>query len=376
MPDNPSGNAATCSFWGIGCKTLHRVIIRAKKLSSLRLLSPPSLSAPMTLHHLAKELNLSIATISRALSRPEDVAPPTRQRVLAAVHRHGYTPNRTRRSLRTQQTRTIGIVISDIRNLFFAAVVKAIEDEARANGYTVLICNADEESAKEEAALQLLLDRKVSGVINCSTGANLDLLRAFQKSGAVLVDLDRESGLKNVDTVVVDNRRGAELAVQHLIELGHRDIATVAGPQHLSNARGRLAGFEDTLRSHHLHVKKGYLQFGNFLQESGYQAAQRLFSTRHPPTALFVANMEMAAGVIAFVRDRGVSIPEEISIVSFDDSFWARYMAPPLTVIAQPMEKMGKCTMELLLARLRGGKPAQTLVFTPELIIRRSTQRR
>jgi LacI family transcriptional regulator len=275
--------------------------------------------------------------------------------------------------LRTQQTRTIGVVVSDIRNFFFAAVVKAIEDEARANGYTVLICNADEDSAKEEAALQLLLDRKVSGVINCSTGANLDLLRTFQKSGAVLVDFDRESGLNNIDTVVVDNRYGAELATQHLVDLGHREIATVAGPQHLSNARGRLAGFEDTLRNNDIAVRKAYVQYGNFLQESGFRAAQKLHSLHHPPTALFVANMEMAAGVIAFVRDNGVTIPEEMSIVSFDDSFWAQYMDPPLTVISQPMEKMGKSTMELLLARFRGGKPAQTLVFTPELIVRRST---
>lgn len=327
----------------------------------------------MTLHDLAKELHLSIATISRALSRPEDVAPNTRQRVLAAVHRHGYTPLGTKRSLRTQQTRTIGVIVSDIRNFFFAAVVKAIEDEARANGYTVLICNADEDAAKEEAALQLLLDRKVSGVINCSTGANLDLLRAFQKSGAVLVDLDRESGLKNVDTVVVDNRLGAKLATQHLVELGHLEIATIAGPQHLSNARGRLAGFEDALCDYGIRAKKGHVQFGNFLQQSGYECAERLLSSRQPPTALFVANMEMAAGVIAFVRDKGVNIPEELSIVSFDDSFWARYMAPPLTVVAQPMEKMGKSTMELLLARLRGGKPPQTLVFAPDLIVRQST---
>ncbi len=327
----------------------------------------------MTLHNLARELNLSIATISRALSRPEDVAPLTRQRVLAAVHRHRYTPNGTTRSLRTQQTRTIGVVVSDIRNSFFAAVVKAIEDEARANGYTVLICNADEDCAKEEAALQLLLDRKVSGVINCSTGANLDLLRAFQKSGAVLVDFDRESGLNNVDTVVVDNRRGAEFATQHLIDLGHRDIATVAGPQHLSNARARLAAFEDTLRKNNIGAKKAYIQFGNFLQESGYQAAQKLHSLNQPPTALFVANMEMAAGVIAFVREKGLAVPQEVSIVSFDDPLWARYMDPPLTVVAQPMETMGKCTMELLLGRLRGDKPVQTMVFTPELLVRRST---
>jgi LacI family transcriptional regulator len=327
----------------------------------------------MTLHDLAKELNLSIATISRALSRPEDVAPLTRQRILAVVHRHDYAPNGTRRSLRTQQTRTIGIIVSDIRNFFFAALVKAIEDEARANGYTLLICNADEDSAKEEAALRLLLSRKVSGIINCSTGANLDLLRAFQQSGAVLVDLDRQSGLTNVDTVVVDNRRGAELATRHLIELGHLEIATIAGPQHLSNARGRLAGFEDTLRGCHIRIKKEYLQIGNFLQDSGYQCAEKLFSLRHPPTALFVANMEMAAGVIAFVREKALVMPNEVSIVAFDDSFWARYMEPPLTVIAQPVEKMGKSTMELLLARLRGGKPAETLVFAPELVVRRST---
>jgi LacI family transcriptional regulator len=327
----------------------------------------------MTLHDLAKELNLSIATISRALSRPEDVAPLTRQRILAVVHRHDYAPNGTRRSLRTQQTRTIGIIVSDIRNFFFAALVKAIEDEARANGYTLLICNADEDSAKEEAALRLLLSRKVSGIINCSTGANLDLLRAFQQSGAVLVDLDRQSGLTNVDTVVADNRRGAELATRHLIELGHLEIATIAGPQHLSNARGRLAGFEDTLRGCHIRIKKEYLQIGNFLQDSGYQCAEKLFSLRHPPTALFVANMEMAAGVIAFVREKALVIPNEVSIVGFDDSFWARYMEPPLTVIAQPVEKMGKSTMELLLARLRGGKPAETLVFAPELVVRRST---
>ncbi len=327
----------------------------------------------MTLTDLAKELNLSIATISRALSRPEDVASHTRQRVLAAVHRHGYKPNGTSRALRTQQTRTIGVILSDIRNFFFANLVKAIEDEARANGYTLLICNADEDSAKEETALQLLLDRKVSAVINCSTGANLDLLRRFQRSGAILLDLDRESGLKNVDTVVIDNRKGAELAVQHLVELGHREIGTIAGPQHLSNGRGRYAGYTGTLAAHGIRIRKGFVQFGNFLQQSGYQCAEKLFSLRHRPTGLFVANAEMTAGVIAYLRQNNVTIPGDISIVSFDDSFWARYMDPPLTVVAQPVEKMGKSTMELLLARLRGIKPVQTLIFEPELIIRQST---
>ena len=327
----------------------------------------------MTLTQLANELNLSIATISRALNRPTVVAAQTRQRVLAAVHRHGYTPNDTKRALRTQQTRTIGVVVSDIRNTFFASVVKAVDDVARANGYTVLICNADEDSAKEEAALQLLLDRKVSGVINCSTGANLELLRAFQQSGAVLVDLDRQSGLEHVDTVIVDNERGAELATEHLVGLKHRKIATIAGPQHLSNARGRLAGLCKTLHKFGIPIGKDYIQIGDFKQNSGYHSAKRLLSRKDRPTAIFSANIEMTAGLVAYVREAGIAIPKDLSIVSFDDAFWTRYIDPPLTVIAQPMEAMGECAMELLLSRLRGGKPPQTQVFAPELIVRGST---
>jgi LacI family transcriptional regulator len=330
----------------------------------------------MTLHDLARELRVSIATISRALSRPEQVAPRTRERVLAAVHRHGYKPIGTRRSLRTQQTRTIGVVVSDIRNAFFASAVKAIEDVARANGYTVLICNADEDRQKEGVALQLLLDRKVSGVINCSTGANLELLQAFQKSGTVLVDFDRESGLKNVDSVVLDNVLGATLATRHLAELGHRAIATIAGPKHLSNARARLSGFRSTLQEFKISAKPEYVLFGDFKPESGYSAARKLFSLSDPPTALFAANIEMAAGVISFAREKGISIPKDLSLISFDDHLWAQFMDPPLTVVVQPTEEMGECAMELLLGRLRGGNSVQTKVFPPRLIVRGSTAAR
>jgi len=324
----------------------------------------------MTLTQLAHELNLSIATISRALNRPGDVAPHTRQRVLAAVHRHGYSPNGTRRALRTQQTRTIGVIVSDIRNYFFASVVKSVDDVARANGYSVLICNADEDSAKEEAVLQLLLDRKVSGVINCSTGANLELLYAFQNAGAVLVDLDRESGLGQVDTVTVDNVRGGELAVEHLVALGHRAISTIAGPQHLSTARGRLAGFQNTLRRYGIPASS--VQFGNFKQDSGYDCARKLLSRKNPPTAIFAANNEMTAGLVTYVRTAGIAIPGELSVVGFDDAFWNRYMDPPLTVVAQPTEAMAECAIKLLLARLRGARSVQARVFPPDLIVRGS----
>jgi LacI family transcriptional regulator len=327
----------------------------------------------MTLVQLARELNLSIATISRALNRPDDVAPATRERVLAAVHRNGqYQPGRPR-SLRAQQTRTIGVVISDIRNYFFAAFVKSIEDQARANGYTILICNADEDKEKEEAALRMLLDRKVAGVINCSTGGNLEMLELVRKSGAILVDFDRESGLDHTDTVTINNQKGAELAVEHLADLGHTRIAIIAGPQHLSNGRARLLGFQNALAKRSIALPAGYVQIGDFQSESGYICSQRLLSLKHPPTAIFTANMEMAAGLVALVRERGIKVPEHLSIVTFDDGFWARYIDPPLTVIAQPVEVMGRFTIELMLKRLRGTRGVQRKMFGPKLIVRRST---
>ena len=162
----------------------------------------------MNFSDLARQLNVSTATVSRALSRPEKVAPATRKRVLEFVRRSGYHMNGIARSLRTQSTRTIGIIVSDIRNPFSSAIVKSVEDVASTNGYTVLICNADEDGRNEEAALRLFIERQVSGVIHCSAGANLDLLRVLLEKSIPLVDLDRQSGLENVDTVILNNPTG------------------------------------------------------------------------------------------------------------------------------------------------------------------------
>jgi LacI family transcriptional regulator len=327
----------------------------------------------MTLQDLADELSVSIATISRAINRPEDVAPQTRERVLAAIHKHEFKPANTTRALRTHQTRTIGVIVSDIRNTFFSSAVKTIEDTAQANGYSVLICNAGEDPAKEEVALQLLLERKVSGVINCSTGANIALLRAFQKTGTILLDFDRESGLSGVDRVILDNELGATLAANHLAELGHTRIATITGPQHLSNAQGRLAGFKVALSQRCL--KADLIFQGDFCADSGYKGMRKFFASRNRPTALFVANMEMTAGALAYAREKGIRIGKELSLVSFDDAFWTQLIDPPLTVIAQPTDEMARCAMQFLLARLRGANTVQTKIYLPKLIVRASTLR-
>jgi len=326
----------------------------------------------MTFNDLAKELNLSTATISRALSRPEIVAPETRTRVLDAVRRSGYQMNGIARSLRTQSTHTIGIIVSDICNPFFSSIVKAAEDVARTNGYTVLICNADEDGRNEEVALRLFIERQVSGVIRCSAGANPSLLRALHQKSIPLIDLDRQSGLPNIDTVILNNELGASLGTRHLIKLGHKRIAIVSGPQHLSNARDRLEGFRKTLRAAHISIPKDYVEFGDFREASGFQAAERLLNLNSPPTAIFVANNEMMAGTLLAVRQRRVKVPRELSLVGFDDARWARYLEPPLTVVSQPAELMGQKAAQLLLTRLSGRTTPQTVVFEPELIVRRS----
>jgi DNA-binding LacI/PurR family transcriptional regulator len=246
----------------------------------------------MTLFDLARELNVSISTISRALSRPEMVAPGTREKVLAAVKQSGFQPNEIARSLRTRETKTIGIIVPDITNWFFGVIVKAVGEVAKSNGYSVLVCNADEDPSGEEHALNLLRDRKASGIINCPMSANLSLWRGLKKTGIPVVEFDRVSGL------------------------------------------------EKSIRS---------------------------FST---------ANSEMAGGAIGALRECKIKIPAQLSVVAVDDARWARYLDPPLTVIAQPTEAMGRCAAELLIARMttrsKSGKP-HTEVFPPELILRKST---
>jgi LacI family transcriptional regulator len=326
----------------------------------------------MTFNDLAKELNLSTATISRALSRPEIVAPETRTRVLDAVRRSGYQMNGIARSLRTQSTHTIGVIVSDICNPFFSSIVKAVEDVARTNGYTVLICNADEDGRNEEVALRLFIERQVSGVIRCSAGANPSLLQVLHQKSIPLIDLDRQSGLSNIDTVILNNELGACLGTRHLIKLGHKRIAIVSGPQHLSNARDRLEGFRKTLRAARISIPKNYVEFGDFREASGFQAAERLLNLDSPPTAIFVANNEMMAGTLSAVRQRRVKVPRDLSLVGFDDARWAQYLEPPLTVVSQPAELMGQKAAQLLLTRLSGRTTPQTAIFEPELIVRRS----
>jgi len=330
----------------------------------------------MTLFDLAKELNVSISTISRALSRPEVVAPATRDRILTAARRFGFQPNDVARSLRTRETRTIGIVVPDITNWFFGLLVKVIDQVVQERGYTVVVCNADEKAENEMRALGILRSRKVSGIINCPVGAPLEGWQALLASGIPLVELDRRSGLREVDAVVLNDEAAAAVAAEHLLQLGHRRIATIAGPQHLSNGRARLRGFKKALQKAGCPLPPNYLTLGDFTEDSGRVEMARLLGCTPPPTAVFIANSEMTGGALATIRERQVRIPGDLSLIGFDDARWTRYLDPPLTAFAHPTEEMGRHAAELLLSRLGGQKPsrqARLIKLDSTLIVRDST---
>lgn len=326
----------------------------------------------MTLSELAQQLDLSPATISRALNRPEMVAPATLAKVLSAVRTAGYRPNAIARSLRQGVTRSIGLLVSDITNPFYSAVVKSIERVATKHGFSTIICNADEDPANEAAALNVLGELKVSGIIHGSSGENLGSLAELRSAGIPIIDIDRVSGLEDVDTVLVDNVRGSREAAEYLLGLGHTRLATIAGPGNLTTGRERLAGFQQALRAAGVELPGEYVVVGNFREASGREAAQRLLALPNRPTALFVANNEMMAGALAACRASGVRIPDELSLISFDDVRWARYVDPPLTVIAQPTEQIGRVAAELLFERLAGRTESVTRILDTRLVKRGS----
>jgi DNA-binding LacI/PurR family transcriptional regulator len=332
--------------------------------------------ATMTLFDLAEELNVSISTISRALSRPSIVAPATRERILAAVEKLGFRPNRIARSLRTQETKTIGIIVPDITNSFFGEMVKAIGDIAKARDYTLIVCNADEDPANEVQALDVLRAGQVSGIINCTVGAPVHLWQPFTQVGIPLIELDRRSGLSPVDTVIFDDQKAAMIVAEHLIGLGHRRIATIAGPQHLSNARARLAGLKKALIDSAIPLPDEYIELGDFAEDSGYATMNRLLRLKNRPTAIFIANSKMTIGAMGALREQKVRVPRDLSLVGYYDERWARYTSPPLTMIDHPAEAMGRRAAELMFERLETrdmSRKRKLIVFPPHLIVRAST---
>jgi LacI family transcriptional regulator len=295
--------------------------------------------------------------------------------VREAIAAVGYRPDGIARSLKKGSTQTIGLLVTDITNPFFTAVVHSVEDAAQARGYSVILCNSDENFAEERTYLDLLLTRRVDGLILVPTGKAADYAGFGSASRAPVVFIDRAIPGVPVDTVTVDNTRASQAAVEYLLRLGHRRIGIVTGLPHLSTSAERLKGYRRALRKAGLAVDPELVRQGDFRQEGAFAAAQSLLSLRQRPTAIFASNNLMAIGTMLAVRAAGLSCPEDVSLACFDDFEWAGVFHPRLTVLRQPTAEIGQKAIELLLARLGGAKNGAAphhIALKAELVVRDS----
>jgi LacI family transcriptional regulator, galactose operon repressor len=326
-----------------------------------------------TIKDVAATAGVSVATVSRVLNGSDRVDAELAARVHDAVARLGYRRSGLARSLRSRRARVVGLVISDIRNPFFTDVVRGVEDRVGADGYSLVLCNSDEELAKEADYLDLIVEERMAGAIVSPASSDETRLDALTARGTPVVVIDREAAREAVDTVLVDNVRGGSIAVHHLAENGYRRIACVTGPPRTSTGSDRLAGWEAGLREAGLPIEDSLLRHADFKESGGHAGATDLLAGPDRPDAFFVANNLMTVGVLAALREAGLEVPGDVGVVGFDDMPWARLLRPALTTVAQPTYELGRRAAGLLEERIQGvDSPPRRVVLEPRLEIRES----
>jgi LacI family transcriptional regulator len=330
-----------------------------------------------TIRDVAARAGVAVATASRALSGSGYSSSDVRKRVRRAARELGYKPHALARSLRMQRTNTVGLLIGDIVNPFYAYLADGVLDRAMRSGYHVILCAHGENPATEREYLEVLIQQRVDGIVAVVTGENLDLLHEAAALGTELVFVDREpEGFPNTDVVVVDNAKGSHDMTSYLIGLGHRRIGAAIGPPELTTGGERLRGYQDALRDAGIPGDPELVQILTHERQSAVEAANRLLSLADAPSAVFAYNNTVGRAVLAAVRERGMSVPDDISLAVFDDVPWTRLTSPAITVVAQPDYRLGYLGMDRLADRLSAtadDTPAgRRDVLQPHLEIRES----
>jgi DNA-binding LacI/PurR family transcriptional regulator len=326
-----------------------------------------------TIYDVARLAGVSTATVSRSLNGTGQIAPGTRAAIDAAVEQLGYRPNTIARSLVTKSTQTIALLLPDITNPFYAALVSGIQQHALEAGYTMLLCTTEGDPEREEQYLSLLRAKQVDGALVDGLVLPPDRVARFVADGFPIVCLDRDVDSASVPLVQVDNRLGAKLATEHLLSLGHTRVAHVAGAPELGISEERVAGYREALAEAGIEPDPALVAVGSFMVEGGYGAAKSLLADGSP-TAIFAANDLSAIGVINAIVESGKRVPADVSVVGFDDLHLSAYTTPPLTTIHQPAREIAERATQLLLDLSSGRKVRRFRhVLEPELVVRGST---
>ncbi|MFD4230303.1 LacI family DNA-binding transcriptional regulator [Streptomyces sp. NPDC058545] len=320
---------------------------------------------------VAAEAGVSVATVSRVLNSHPSVSPDARARVLAAVDALGYRPNAVARSLRTDQTRTLGLIISDVLNPYFTALARAVEEEARALGYSVIIGNADERPELQDHHVRTLLDRRIDGLLVSPTDGGSPQILDAVRGGTPMVFVDRWIPGVDVPVVRADGCPAVRDLVAHLHRLGHRRLAIIAGPAATTTGSERVEAFRDALGEHGLPLPDAYIGQGDFQADSGRRATERFLALPEPPDVVFAADNLMALGALDAIRAHGLRVPQDIALAAFDDIPWFVHTDPPITAIAQPTGDLGRAAVRALVDVIEG-RPPQSVTLSASLVVRRS----
>lgn len=329
---------------------------------------------------VAKKAGVSTATVSRVLGDFPGVRDKTRKKVLKAVTELNYEINAVARSLRQKKTNSIGVIVGNVLSQFYSVIAKSVEDTANKFGYHTILCNGDENPEKELEYLKVLKSNRVDGIILTPTGKNSKYVQHLINSITKVVLLDRLIEGVDCDAVLVDNTNGAYKAVKHLIDQGYKKIGIVGGYLDRTTGAERLKGYLQAIEEAGIAKDDSLIKIGNFKKESGKRLTKELLEQSNKPEAIFATNIDMSMGALIAIKEMGLTIPDDIGIVCFDDSDWALILEPPITVIKQPVYQLGSTAAELLIKKIENKETSlnhETKIITllTKLVIRNSTKK-
>lgn len=332
-----------------------------------------------TLRDVAKKAEVSITTVSRVINNPNKVSTDTRERVQKVMRLLDYKPSRVAQRLRGTKgnSKLLGLIIPDIQNPFYSGIVRGVEDVAYGNNYAVILCNSDEDPNKEEFYLNVLRSESVDGIILPPIRQYGKVVEEVIDSGIPLICVDRKYKKKQVDTVVVNNEKGALSAVEHLLEKGHKRIAFITSLSKFSSFQERQVGYRKALETHNIQYDENLVKEADpRSSKDAREITLKLLQSEKPPTALFVANNLMCLGALDAIKKLDFKIPEDISLIMFDDMPWAKVITPSITTVKQPGYEIGRRAGELFFQRVEDPeREVVEVMMETELIIRESTCR-
>lgn len=331
-----------------------------------------------TIKDVAKKAGVSVTTVSRVLNNTAPVNEKTREMILKAIEELAYTPSVMAQGMRTKKTRTIGVIIPDYMNPFYFELFKHIEEEAKKEGYHVIVASVDEDNSSEVSHINDLLSRSIDGIIICTYKGDKEtvdyLLRLSKKMPVVFMDnLDVKKSL--INCVYTDAYMGVKKVTKHLIELGYKKIAFIKSLTNYKTANERYDGFLDAMKEAKVEVKDEYIYEGNYKINSGYEAAKYFLSReKDKPNAIVSSTDFMAIGVMNYVKSQGLRIPEDIAVAGYDDIYISRLMSPPITTYRQPIENIAREAIKIIINKcIHPNAKNKQIVLCGELLIRKST---